>query len=316
MFPLYPPKIFLDLSHVTDDERPSRRPTRIARFFLFSAFCLLLSTLLSCRATPTRAPSVHFRIGTADSTQYIAREAANAYLRAHPTTTFDFFTGNSTTALRQLAFDQCDFAFTERNPRADELERAGATALELGRDAAFIIVHPSNPLQNVSRDNLKKIMTGEINLWSQLGIAPPGDADEIQVLAREEGSGMRAVVDEKVLQGARVTPTALLQPTNLDMLDYVAKHPNALGYVAANMWNDNSRTRALSIDNVVAARTTIQAGTYPLLQTVFLIIPQSPTLGGKKRVQSSANIASFLDFLSGSEGRSILYQRITELPPK
>lgn len=294
---------------------PVRNAHRSVLYFL-PAICLSVVALLSCRATPTPPVPVHFRIGTADSTQYIARETANGYRRAHPTTTFDFFTGNSTTTIRELSFDQFDFAFTERNPRADELERAGATALELGRDGVLIIVHPSNPLTNISRDDLKKVMVGEVNLWSQLGIAPFGGTDEIQVLAREDGSGMRAVIDEKILQGARITPTALLQPTNLDMLDYVAEHPNALGYVAANIWTDNSRTRALNIDNVAASRATILDGAYPLLQTVFLIIPQTPTLGAKNRRQSTENISSFLEFLSGSDGRRILYERITPLPPK
>jgi len=249
---------------------------------------------------------MYLRIGTADSTQYIAREVASAFRRAHPTTTFDFFTSNSTTALRQLAFGQFEFAFIERNPRADELERAKATALELGRDGVFVIVHPSNSLQNLAHDDLRKILSGEFNQWTQLGIEPPGGIDDIQVLAREEGSGMRAVIDEKAMRGARMTPTALLLPTNLDMLDYVATHPNAIGYVAANIWTENSNTRPLSIDNVPATRASINAGTYPLSQTVFLIVPQTP----------DADITSFVDFLAGPEGRATLYQRIGEIPPR
>lgn len=268
--------------------------------------CGLLSAvlLLACRATPTPTAPIHFNIGTADSTQYIARELANAYRRAHPATTFDFFTSNSTTAMRQLAFKQFDFAFIERNPRADELENAKATALQLGRDGVFVIVHPSNPLQNLAHDDLKKILTGEFNLWSQLGIPPPDGKDEIQVLMREEGSGMRAVIEEKILQGARVTPTALLMPTNLNMLDYVADHPNAIGYVAANIWDAGSRTRVLSLDTAAASRDTIRDGTYPLIQTVFLIVPRAP----------DETISSFIDFVAGEDGRNTLYQRITELP--
>lgn len=288
-----------------DRRQTTDKRRRVITRFIVVAVCGLFSAVafLACAApTPTPLPAIHFKIGAADSTQYIARETANAYRRAHPATTFDFFTSNSTTALRQLAFDQFDFAFIERNPRADELENAQATALQLGRDGVFVIVHPSNPLQNIARQDLKKILTGEFNAWSQLGIAVQG-RDEIQVLMREEGSGMRAVIQEKVLQDARVTPTALLMPTNLDMLAYVAEHPNAIGYVAANIWQENSRTRALSIDEIAATRETIHAGTYPLLQNVFLIVPQTPT----------ENIQSFLDFLAGDEGRRILYQRLSEL---
>lgn len=278
--------------------------TRAFARFVF----LVLSVLgfLSCRATPTPTPAIYLRIGTSDSTQYIAREAASAFRRARPTTTFDFFTSNSTTALRQLAFGQFEIAFIERNPRADELERARATALELGRDGVFVIVHPSNTLKNIARDDLRKILSGDFNQWTQLGVEPPDGKDDIQVLSREEGSGMRAVIDEQVMQGARLTPTALLMPTNLDMLDYVSSHPNAIGYVAANIWNESSNVRTLGIDNVPASRAAVNAGSYPLSQTVFLIVPQTP----------DKDITSFIDFLAGPDGRATLYQRIGEIPPR
>lgn len=280
---------------------------RARLLFLVSIFILVPVVILAgCRATPTPSAPVHFKIGSADSTQYIARELANGYRRAHPSTTFDFFTSNSTTALRQLAFHQFDLAFIERNPRSDELDRAEATALQLGIDGVFVIVNPSNPLQNLAHDDLKKILTGEFNTWSQLGIAPPGGKDDIQVLMREDGSGMRAVIEDKVLQGARVTPTALLQPTNLDMLDYVADHPEAIGYVAANIWDENSRTRAITLDTVAPTRENIRNGTYPLTQTVFLIVPRAP----------NDAISSFIGYVSDADGRQTLYQRITELPLK
>lgn len=277
---------------------------RILALISLISFISLFS--LACRATPTPPPLIHLRIGTADSTQYIAREAAAAFRHAHPGATFDFFTTNSTMALRQLAFGEYDFAFVERNPRADELERAQATALELGRDGVFVIVHSSNPLQNIAREDLKKILTGEIYRWSQLNLEPPNGQDAIQVLVREDGAGMRAVLEEQIMQGARTTPTALLQPTNLDMLDYVSEHPNAIGYVAANIWDNNARTRPLAIDGIAAADETIAAGTYPLLQTVFLIVPQTP----------NADVNAFIEFLASNEGRSTLYRRISPLPPK
>jgi ABC-type phosphate transport system substrate-binding protein len=114
---------------------------------------------------------------------------------------------------------------------------------------------------------------------------------------------MRSVIEDSVLQGARITPTALLQPTNLDMLAYVAEHPNSIGYVAANIWGENSHTKPLGIDGVAATRENIQLASYPLIQTVFLIVPQEP----------SAEITAFIDFLAGEEGRKTLYKRISEL---
>lgn len=278
------------------------RPARIASLVLM----LLFAATAACRPTPTPTAPAHLRIGTADSTQYIAREAAAAYQAEHPNTTFDFSKTNSTMSLRQLAFGQYDFSFVERNPRADELERANATAFELGTDGLDIVVHPSNMLENLSREDLKKILTGEMNRWSQLNIDPPGGQDKIQVLAREDGSGMRAVLEEQVMQGARTTPTALVLPTNLDMLDYVAGHPNAIGYVAANIWDSNTHTRTLALDGIAPSRENIGSGKYPLRQTVFLIVPKN----------SSADVSAFVDFLASSEGRAALQGRLLPLPEK
>lgn len=272
------------------------------------AICGLLSVifLLACRATPTPAPPIHLRIGTSDSAQYIAREAAAAFRAEQPGATFEFNTTNSSMSLRQLAFGQYDFAFVERNPRADELERARATAYELGRDGVYLIAHPANALKNISREDARKIFTGEINRWSQLNLEPPDGQDLIQVLTREDGSGMRQVIDDQILQGARTTPTALILPTNLDMLDYVAEHPNAIGYVAANIWDNNARTRPLALDNIAATRDNLANGTFPLLQTVFLIVPQA----------HSPDVAAFVEFLASAQGRGTLYRRLSPLPEK
>lgn len=293
------------MNHRMNKRRP-RAGRRAGQLWLAACWLFLLTLALGCRPTPTPLPAIRFRIGSADSTQYLAREAADAYRRARPTTTFDFFTSNSSMALRQLALNQFDFAFIERNPRADELARARAAALELGRDGVFVVVHPTNALQTIARDALKKVLTGEVNQWSQLNAPAPGGQDAIQVISREDGSGMRAVIEEQVMQGARLTPTALLLPTNLDVLAYVADHPNAIGYVAANIWDENSRTRPLAIDNVAATRATIADGTYPLIQTVFLIVPQPP----------SPTVSNFLEFLASNEGRTTLYRRISELTPQ
>lgn len=294
-----------DAKHLTRDRvvKASRavRPALIA-----SLVVALVASAAACRPTPTPAPPAHLNIGTADSTQYIAREAAAAYQVEHPNTTFDFFKTNSTMSLRQLAFGQYDLSFVERNPRADELERANATAYELGTDGLYIVVHPSNALENLSRQDLKKIMSGEINRWSQLNIDPPGGQDKIQVLAREDGAGMRAVLEEQIMQGARTTPTALILPTNLDMLDYVAGHPDAIGYVAANIWDSNTRTHALALDGIAPSRENIGSGSYPLRQTVFLIVPKN----------AAVQVSDFVDFMASAEGRATIRGRLLPLPEK
>lgn len=282
----------------------------LASYLLPGAYYLLLASLsysvLACRPTPTPPPRVHLNIISSDSSQYVARELADAYRRQHPYTTFDFSTTNSAMAMRQMAQHQFDLAIVERNPRADELERADANAVELGRDAVVMIVHPTNPLPDVSLHDLAKVLSGEINLWSALNARLPNGQDAIQVLSREDGSGMRQVLQDSVLRQRRMTLTALLRPTNLDMLDYVSDHPEAIGYVAANIWDENSHTRTLAIGGVPPTRANLTSGTYPLLQSVFLILPKN----------AGENVTNFIDFIASPDGRQVLNHRLAPIPPK
>lgn len=208
--------------------------------------------------------------------------------------------------MRLMAQSGFDLAIVARNPRADELERADANAVELGRDAVAVIVHPSNALGDISMENLARLWSGGINAWSALGIPPPGGDDTVQVLAREEGSGMRQVMQDAILVDRRITPTALLRPTNLDMLDYVSDHPNAIGYVAANIWDQNSHTRPLLIGGVPPTRPNLASGAYPLTQSVFMIVPR----------RAGDNVSSFVEFVASPEGRTVLTRRLAPIPPK
>lgn len=278
------------------------------RLLVTYSFILLLSTvvLFACRATPTPPKRIYLRIGTADATQYIARELSDAFRREHPNTVFDFTTGNAASILNQYRRGDFDLAFISRPPQADELDRTKSQAIEFAQDGIFIVVNPANPLKAISREDLAKIFTGETFQWSSLNIPPPAGLDSIQVISREDGSGTRRVFEQKALTGRRVTLTALERPGNVDVLDYVGSHPNAIGYIAGNFWDTNTRAQPLSIDGIAPTRANIQSQKYPFLQTYLLLVEQKPW----------QDVSTFVDLLSANEGRDVIARRAAIYSPK
>ena len=275
---------------------------------LKSAFILLLA---ACRVTPTPHPPATIHLGGAHALQLIARDLTEAYRRTHPYATFEIRASNSTIALREFAQGQFDIALASRSPRADELantrtpgERSPPRAIDIARDGIAVVIHPSNPLTNVTREQLGKIYTGEIYLWSQLNAnLPPGSDDAIQVISREDGSGTRSVFEQIIMNGRRVTLTALTQTSDADVLRYVANNPNALGYVSANVWESQPRVHAMMIDGVAPMHETIQSGAYPLLQTLYFVVADQPR----------DDVSDFIDFVLSPSGHEVIQNRAAPL---
>jgi phosphate transport system substrate-binding protein len=263
---------------------------------------MLCGGFAACRpAPPTPHPRVVIRIGGDDAMQLLARDLAEAYHQTHRYATVEVYAGNSNSGLSEFARGSLDLALVSRNPLADEMKQPPARAVEIARDGIVAVVHPSNPIGSVSREQLAKIFSGEILNWSELGArAPSGDADAIQVISREDGSGTRSVFEETIMAGRRVTLTALIQPSERDVLAYVESNPNAVGYAAFNVWNGNSPTRALAIDNVAPTIASIQASTYPLVRTLYLVVPTT----------LNSEIGDFVDFVLSAPAHALISSRM------
>lgn len=68
----------------------------------------------------------------------------------------------------------------------------------LCRDQIIAIVNTTNPINQLSRNQLKDLFTGDISNWADLG----GPKAPVNIVSRKEISGTRKVWAEKVLDGA------------------------------------------------------------------------------------------------------------------
>lgn len=98
--------------------------------------------------------------------------------------------------------------------------------------AAFAI-HPKNAVRNVSIDQIRKILTGEINNWKTLG----GTDIPIRVVIVRGGGGVPTAVEAELLDGKPITATehAIYVQSGAHVMAVVGQEPGALGLAQLNL---------------------------------------------------------------------------------
>ena len=190
---------------------------------------------------------------------------------------------------------ETDIGLVARPLSETEIRSADTGALRLavypiGQDAIAVVVNAANPLMDLSVSELRSIFTGKTWVWPDVG----GAAGEIAVVTREEGSGTRDVFEASVLEGARLTPRAVVMPSSEAVAQYVRDHPAAMGYLSASY--DVKGIKVLSIGGVLPDASRPEGGRYPLVRPVYLLTAVTP----------SAEVRDFVSFASGPEAQAIV----------
>jgi len=246
-----------------------------------------IAFVLACGSAEPHPP-VRLTLVTATTTQPLAKELAQAYSARYEYATVTVETGNSQVALDALGRGQADLALVSRELTPDEFAQFAPTMLTW--DGIAVVVHPSNSVESLSFDALKRVFTGDILNWAEVG----GLKSDIQVLSREDGSGTRAAFEALVMDGQRVALTALIAPSSEAVLEFAASHPNAIGYAA---WSRVTRdVKAMRVNRIAPTVQSIADQQYPLLYPLLLVTPR----------QHSADVQAFIDFAAGPAGQEIV----------
>lgn len=142
-------------------------------------------------------------------------------------------------------------------------------------DAVAIIVHPDNPVSDLTLDDLRLAYAGRVFTWDILG----GSAVDVQPVSHAPGTDNMHVFEAKVMRGTAMTLQTVLVPNSEGMLDYVANHQGAVGYVSL-AWVDQ-RVKAVTIQGVAATAAAIQDGRYPLVRPLWLLAGDDLTAAGR-----------------------------------
>ena len=116
-------------------------------------------------------------------------------------------------------------------------------------DGIVPIAHKERADTSLTRDELKRILTGQVKRWSELGRSIGKDvrSDSISIVFAGSGSSAYRFLQDSLLGGAAVLGRVFAVDSTPAVVDYVAKHPNAIGFVGFAWFSDTDSPEAMAL---------------------------------------------------------------------
>ena len=196
----------------------------------------------------------------------------------------------SGTGIEAVSNGTCDIGLSSRALK-DEEKSAGLKETVLAYDGIAIIVHPDNPVSDLSVEQIAKLYTGEITNWKDVG----GNDAEVVLIGREAGSGTRDGFESITGTKDKCQYRQELTSTG-DVITAVSQNPDAIGYASLASIKDS--VKALTVNGVAPTEATVKDGTY-LVQRPFVLVT-------KEGVALSETAQKFFDFATSADAASII----------
>jgi phosphate transport system substrate-binding protein len=253
---------------------------------------LVFVLLAGCRpitapATPD-PPSEYIENRGSDTIVNLALAWAETYPEEHPGVRVSVSGGGSGVGITALINGTVDIANASRRVKPEEAEQAQArgitpTEFVIARDAIAVIVHPDNPVDRLTLQQLSDIYSGQIDNWSSVG----GEDRPIVRLSRETNSGTHVYFLETVVRlGQSDNPTlfstdTLLLPSSEGIVNEVRQNPNAIGYDGLGYVPADLKVVALARQPdqpfVLPSVATVNDHSYPVARDLYMYTAGTPT---------------------------------------
>ncbi len=144
-------------------------------------------------------------------------------------------------ALARMMDDSCKVVVMCRDITAAERKSFEAKNLfpvstKIAEDAIVLLVNPENTDTVMTVDRVRSILLGNDSLWSQLskGFVLGG----INVVFDNAGSANARYMKDTLLNGKEFSKNVFAVKSNPEVIDYVASHKDALGFLSVNWISD------------------------------------------------------------------------------
>lgn len=244
------------------------------------------------------------RIKGSDTLLPLTQELAEEYLAEHPEAEIIVTGGGSGVGIAALMENTTDIAMASRSIKFGEKmkfaeEGLKAAEVTVAYDALAVVVHPSNPVSRLTREQLEAIFRGKITNWKEVG----GEDRKIVVYSRETSSGTYEFFKESVLENKNYMSSILSMPATGAIIQSVRQTKGAIGYIGLAYLNRYVKALAVSYDGGVHyAEPSVENainGSYPIVRPLYYYYDS-----GKE-----AEVSPFISYVISPEGQeSVLSQ--------
>ena len=215
---------------------------------------------------------------------------SESFMAANGGVTVNYNPTGSGSGITAVQEGTCDIGLSSRALK-DEEKAAGLKETVLAYDGIAIIVHPDNPVSDLTLEQIAKLYTGEITNWKDVG----GNDAEVVLIGREAASGTRDGFES--ITGTKDACQYRQELTSTgDVITAVSQNPDAIGY--ASLASIKDTVKALNVGGVTPSEATVKDGSY-LVQRPFVLV----TVEGKAL---SPAAQAFFDYALSADAASII----------
>lgn len=260
---------------------------------------VLLAALSACRSKSKEEPTDTYSSGVIaiaadESFEPIVQEEIDVFESLYPLAGIVPRYTTEVEAINLLLKDSVRLAIATRTLTEEEMNSFHSRKfypreIKLATDALALIVNRANPDSLLSVRDFRRILTGEAKNWTQVN--PRSALKDIQVVFDNKNSSTVRFALDSVCGGEPLaTENVKALKTNLQVIDFVAKNPAAIGVIGVNWLGNRNDTTNLSFKEeirVVAVSTEDMAtpensykpyqaylyyGNYPLARPIYALL--------------------------------------------
>jgi phosphate transport system substrate-binding protein len=260
----------------------------------------ILLASLSVLAVTTTAGNI--TVKGSDTLVILAQKWAEVYMSKNPDTKIQVTGGGSGVGFAALQNKTTDLADASRKIKAAEITACvkafnkRPTEYKVALDGLSVYVNESNPITELSIDQLEGIFTGRTKNWKDVG----GNDAPIVIYSRENSSGTYEFFKEHVLKGKDFASSAQTMQGTAVLLQAVSKEKNGIGYGGAAY---GAGAKALKIKKdesspaIEAKEETVLNQSYPIWRYLYVYV--NPEL-------DKGEIAKYLNWIRSDDGQKLV----------
>ena len=210
------------------------------------------------------------------------------------------------TAFTRLLDGECDMILSVPLS-AEQKEAAEEKGIEIemipvSAEGFTFVVNAENPVDSLTQEQIRKIYSGEITNWSEVG----GNDSEILAYQRNTDSGSQNYMIEFMGDVPLAAPRSeLINFGMAGLLDSISVYDNAvnaIGYTvytyAVNMYENYDDIKTLKIDEIEISDETLSDGSYPLVSVTYCMF--------RADEPEDSPVRRFVEFLGSSEAKTAI----------
>jgi len=266
------------------------------RWSLIMALVAVASTVFVSKALTTQKGTEKIIISGASTIAPLVAEIAKRYERENPGIQIDVQSGGSSRGVADARSGLADIGMVSRDLKASERELVD---YPIARDGIAVIVHKSNPIQALSKEQIRNIYLGRITNWKELG----GADMPITVVNKASGrSTLELFAGFMNLEPADIKANIVIGE-NEQGIKTVANSPGAIGYVSIGTaeYSERSGTalKLISLGGQVPSTQNVADKKYDLSRTLNLVTKGKPSVA----------VSHFIDYVQSASVKDLVEEQ-------